>query len=139
MKRKRQNIKINYLNNRINIGFFSFLIIFALSTLIYTHNLDEHKKIIKSYCGDYGYYGQKLILKDNNKFIFNMHGCSQNYKNYQGLYELVDGLLTLHFTNKEISDTVNSKYQLIDNVLIPENLNFEKLVDCKDDNYLIIE
>lgn len=130
---KRRNNRVRHkINDRLIVAFLSIVVILIFSVGIQTSSILEKEKVIKTYCSDFGLYGQQLTLKKGDKFSYWYAGCSQTSGAIKGRFEIKDSVLILQIDKSDLSIPLSARYQIVKNQLFPLNEGFDAFVDCKD-------
>lgn len=77
--------------------------------MLFLTSEQQNKQVLKSYCGDYGFYGKSLVLMKDSTFRFSYHGCSQDNGFVRG--DWVDDGTTLTFTPEHPDVNLDFQYQ----------------------------
>ncbi|WP_339923442.1 hypothetical protein [uncultured Cyclobacterium sp.] len=114
------------------IGTFTLVAIFS-GILLFLTSQKQYQQVLKSYCGDFGFYGKSLVLMKDSTFRFSYHGCSQDNGYVSGTWE--DNGETLTFTPNQIDENLDFQYQPSNYELVPLNKSVdEKITLCE--NYM---
>jgi hypothetical protein len=117
-------------NRRTNLFATLTLVTVLSGILLFFTNEKQNEQVLKSYCGDFGFYGKSLVLMKDSTFRFSYYGCSQTNGHVRGTWN-VDGI-TLKFAAEQHDDNLDFQYQISGAELVPINKSSdEKFILCE--------
>lgn len=126
----KNRTKKSYSNKRTNLFAILTLVAILSAILLLFTNERQNEQVLKSYCGDFGFFGKSLVLMKDSTFRFSYHGCNQNNGHVKGTW-VSDGA-TIKFEPKQHEDNLDLQYHLSDTELIPFNKSsFGKFTLCE--------
>ncbi|NME72559.1 hypothetical protein [Flammeovirga aprica] len=124
-RRKRANRMMNFQTNRISV---LTIVVLLIGILLYLTNTIQNKKVVSSYCGDFGFGGKSLTLLNDGSFRFWYSGCSQNIGAVKGEWKKEGDTFVFHpYQENEI---LHKQYHEVENRLIA--IDGDTLVLCDD-------
>lgn len=118
-------------NKRTNLIAILTIVVVLTSILLFFTVIQQQEKILKSYCGVFGYGSKSLVLMKDNTFRYNYYGCSQVNGHVSGTWKAVGDTLT--FSPEQPDDDLDTLYQLSNTELVPLNKSDdEKFTLCDD-------
>jgi hypothetical protein len=131
MNRYFQNkVRKKHSNTRTNLFAILTLVAVLSGILLFFTNERQNEQVLKSYCGDFGFYGKSIVLMKDSTFRFSYYGCSQNNGYLKGSWNS-DGT-TITFEPTEHDENLGLKYRLSSTELVPVNKStFGKFTLCE--------
>lgn len=94
-KRRKQRDKGR--QSKINVLGILVLTVLFVVFLISFVSIKHKKQVFRSYCGDFGFGGKRLVLMKNKQFVFSYYACSQTNGRISGSWKLNQSQLILDY------------------------------------------
>lgn len=105
----------------------------SIVSLLYITLKNTQEKVLASYHGRFGLYGETLTLFKNGSLTLRYHGCSQSKGAIKGSWTKNNGYY--HFDLDEKNDFMDSIYYFSDSKLIPDDTSQNVFYINNDEAY----